>query len=332
MKDPVVDIAPSTDGSLPAWLAGIPSALIPASLKALDRLLGAVVDYPVALMKRETAKVDAQTKAFEVVEMAIAKAAGESAGTDIETVDRALKHLVRKEYRKQSSREAVAAEAIRNLGSSQPFENEEPVSNEPLSDDWLNVFERFAEDASTERMQGLWGRVLAGEIRKPGQFSLRTLRFLSEFSQGDAILFANICSYAVGEILLRALVKPDEEADIKHLMQLEAAGLITDASGLGLTLNLKFDATGHTTIRDGSLYLIFRGEPETSIGLSCLSLTPLGSEVLSLIPNRDCRSAMRRFAQEAKSTQIKAAFIGHRQHNSLEINFLEQLWLDDSSG
>lgn len=329
MTDPIIENLPITEPSLPTWVAGIPNALVPSCLKALDRLLGAAVDFPVALIKRETAKIDAQTKAFEIVELAIAKSAGESAGTDTAMVDRALKVLVRKEYRKQSNREAVAAEAVGELKVDPPLAAEAPIAQEPPSEDWLNVFERFAEDASTERMQGLWGRVLAGEIRRPGRFSLRTLRFLSEFSQSDAVLFAEICSFAVGQLLLKALVMPEEIKDIRHLMQLEAAGLISDATGLGLTFQLTFDVTGHVMLDEENLLLVFRGEPNTTIKLQCLSLTPLGVEVMALIPNRDSRDAMRKVAQAAKSPQITAAFIGHRQASSTQVNFIEQLWLDE---
>src|SRR5208283_1459027 len=53
----------------------------------------------------------------------------------------------------------------------------------------LNIFERYAEDASSETMRALWARVLAGEIRRPGQFSLRTLRFMSELDATTAKLF-----------------------------------------------------------------------------------------------------------------------------------------------
>ena len=331
MRDPSNENLPQTSSSLPAWIADIPKALVPSSLKAFDRLLGAVVDYPVALIKREIAKIDAQTKAFEIVESAIAKSAGEQAGSDVETVDRALKVLVRQEYRKQSNREAVALEAVRELSVERPKDTVEADPIEPPNDDWLNVFERFAEDASSERMQGLWGRVLAGEIRKPGRFSLRTLRFLSEFSQSDAVLFAEICEYAIERNILKSLAIPDEEKDISHLLQLEAAGLITGASGLGLVTGSTFDANGHCKFAEGNLALVLRGEPDTKISFDVISVTPLGAEVMMLIPNRDCRSIMRKFALGVKSEQITAAFIGHRASPTQPnyINFIEQIWLDD---
>jgi hypothetical protein len=112
-------------------------------------------------------------------------------------------------------------------------------------------------------------------------------------------------------------------------MQLAAAGLISDATSLGLQLTLTFDTTGHVLLIEENLCLVLRGEPNTPIMLTCLSLTPLGVEVMSLIPNRDSRDAMRRVAQAIKSPQIKAAFIGHRV-DATQVSFIEQLWLDDA--
>lgn len=96
-------------------------------------------------------------------------------------------------------------------------------------DDWLNVFERYVEDASSERLQGLWGKVLAGEIRRPGRFSTRTLRFLSEFSQADALTFESFAKSAFADNAPKKAVTNKEDRNIGHLIHLEASGLIQGA-------------------------------------------------------------------------------------------------------
>src|SRR5262245_25033609 len=96
-------------------IAGFPKALIPSSLKALDRLMGAAVDIPVAKLAQQKAKIDAQTEAYKLVEGAIAKAAASEAGADAETVGRAVEVLVRKSYRKQVNRDAVATAMLEDL-------------------------------------------------------------------------------------------------------------------------------------------------------------------------------------------------------------------------
>ena len=186
---------PEDDQSnLPAQIAkavsGIPSALVPSAVKALDRLIGAAVDIPTAWLAQKKTKIEAQTQAYSAVEAAISHTVATEAGADPEIVQQALNVLVRKEYRKQVNRQAVSEAMIEDLRSQSEIPNE--PAPDSIDDDWLNVFERYAEDASTERMQNLWGRVLGGELRDPGKYSMRTLRFLSEFSQVDAQLFAEL--------------------------------------------------------------------------------------------------------------------------------------------
>ena len=55
-----------------------------------------------------------------------------------------------------------------------------------VDDDWLFRWRDSAGKVSSEELQALWGRVLAGEIKSPGTFSLRTLEFLKNLSQGEA--------------------------------------------------------------------------------------------------------------------------------------------------
>ena len=50
---------------------------------------------------------------------------------------------------------------------------------------------------SSEEMQVLWGRVLAGEVRKPGLTSMRTLSILKDLDADTAGLFSRLCSAAV---------------------------------------------------------------------------------------------------------------------------------------
>lgn len=291
-------------------IAGIPKALIPASLKALDRLIGATVDIPAAWLAQHKAKIDAQTQAYAAVEAAIAKAAAAEAGADPQIIERAVEVLVRQSYRKQKNKEAVSAAMIEDLRSTAEPDVGAPNEAAPsIDDDWLNVFERYAEDASTERMQQLWARVLAGEIRTPGKFSMRTLRFLSEFSQADALTFASFCDSAFGDTAPDKLVKPEGLKDIRQLIYLESAGLIQGASGLGLSRTVTFNQTGNAFLREGSLLLMLSGTPGTSFQEGIVALTPLGQELISLLPGRDARAAARRVALTMKRAEIKSAYI-----------------------
>lgn len=288
-------------------IAGIPKALLPTSLKALDRLVGAAVDIPVAWLAQKKARIDAQTEAYTLVERSIAQRVALDVGGDEGTAKRAMEVLVRKQYRRLENREAVATAMLEDLRTQPPVDDATQIPD--LEADWLNVFERYAEDASSERMQQLWGRVLAGEIRKPGRFSMRTLRFLSEFSQADALLFSDFCKSLFGDIAPNSLVKPATTSDISGLLNLESAGLIHGASGLGLQKTFKLNEKGSSFLIEGGLALQIVGVPGQKLDIACCVLTPLGQELVHLLPGRDVKLAARTVANAIKSTVSSSAYL-----------------------
>lgn len=314
-------------------VAGITQALVPRSLKALDRLIGGVIDIPVAKLAQYKAKIDAQSQSYEMVEKAIASASAVEAGADTEVVQQAVNILVRKEYRRHSNKQAVGQamlEGLRENQSVHPTPNAQPEELPPVSEldeDWLNVFERYAEDASTERMQKLWGRVLAGEVRKPGKYSTRTLRFLSEFSQSDALIFADFCNNSFGSMAPKILASPSELDDLTHLLDLEASGLITGGTGLGLQQSGVMDKQGVMVLREGNLCVVFQGNAGDKIQYPVVLLTSLGRELVSLIPGRDTLLAARKVAFALRCEATKSCFLGtviDGKDNVLPIEFLWQ--------
>lgn len=319
--------------SIVSSMTSIPKALIPSSLKALDRLIGAAVDIPAAWLAQRKAQIDSQTQSYTLVEEAIARTAATEAGADYTTVHNAVNVLVRKSYRRQVNREAVAGAMVEELRNSTAQEQTE-VTQAPtpdLDEDWLNIFERYAEDASTERMQNLWGRVLAGEIRKPGRYSARTLRFLSEFTQADGLMFAEFCKFVFGESAPRALIRPGGEMeDIRKLIFLESSGLIQGARGLGLTHQITFNEKGNGLLREGSLGVLLRGKPGDCFAFEACILTPLGKELLSLLPGRDAATAARTVVNAIRVPAIRSAFLTTIVGTNGELKLTETFWDDNA--
>ena len=67
-----------------------------------------------------------------------------------------------------------------------------------VDDDWLFRWRDAASVVSSEELQTLWGRVLAGEIKSPGSFSLRTLDFLKNTSHEEALQIAKLAPFVLG--------------------------------------------------------------------------------------------------------------------------------------
>ena len=88
-----------------------------------------------------------------------------------------------------------AASEIQDAGDSIGQSSEE--SSDEINDDWLNAFEVEARQKSTEEMQALFGKILAGEITRPGSFSTRTIKILGSLDQNVANHFVKLCSMCV---------------------------------------------------------------------------------------------------------------------------------------
>ena len=94
------------------------------------------------------------------------------------------------EEKRQSNIEAVVRQAASEL------EGQEVGDHEP-DHDWTARFFNDVQDVSSEEMQQLWAKVLAGEVERPGSTSLRTLRILKDMDQHVARVFGWFCALCI---------------------------------------------------------------------------------------------------------------------------------------
>jgi hypothetical protein len=112
------------------------------------------------------------------------------------------------------------------------------VSEQPVDEDWVAQFINSCKYVRNEQMRVLWSRLLAGEVAKPGSFSMRTLGFVRTLSKSDADLFTRFCSTiwdigADGRSDLRPVAHkgklkgiPGMELTFEDLLRLDSLGLI----------------------------------------------------------------------------------------------------------
>lgn len=89
----------------------------------------------------------------------------------------------------------------RNIGSivgriAEQLGDKEVPDKEP-DHDWTARFFNYIQDVSSEEMQVLWAKVLAGEIEHPGSVSIRGLSILRNLDQASAKLFQTLCSCCI---------------------------------------------------------------------------------------------------------------------------------------
>ena len=71
------------------------------------------------------------------------------------------------------------------------------VTDNPYEDDWLSTFENESRHKSSEDMQERFARMLAGEIKRPGTFSIRAIKLLGQIDSETASVFRTFCSGCV---------------------------------------------------------------------------------------------------------------------------------------
>ena len=94
------------------------------------------------------------------------------------------------EEKRQRNIGAVVSQAAEQL-------TDDEVEDREPDHDWAARFFSEAQDVSSEEMQILWAKVLAGEVEHPGSTSLRALGVLKDLNREAARIFQKLCSMAV---------------------------------------------------------------------------------------------------------------------------------------
>lgn len=174
----------------------IPSAVRKNLFKAVHRLCSAAVDVPVAYLEgvadEHRAASAARVKLIHTTGAQIAQ----QMRTDPEYARRAVAQFGRKVLREQVNLDLITLKATEELKRNSSTSTTSDESS-TIDDDWLNAFDAEAREKSTEDMQANFARLLAGEIQRPGSFSIRSVRLLSNLDKESATLFRTLCSACV---------------------------------------------------------------------------------------------------------------------------------------
>ncbi len=94
------------------------------------------------------------------------------------------------EQKRQSNIGSVVVHAAQELGDRE-------VQDHEVDHDWTARFFSDVQDVSSEEMQQLWAKILAGEVERPGNTSVKTLGILKNLDKTTADLFRQFCSICV---------------------------------------------------------------------------------------------------------------------------------------
>lgn len=187
------------------------------------------------------------------------------------------------ERRKQKNIESITAKAAENLLE---VEN---ISESKPDEDWIARFFNYSQDISSKEMQELWGRILSGEIIRPGSYSLRTLDVIRNMTTGDAKAFEKLARYALKLVAARTWFIPiDDKSFLKTKFGIYPADQF-NLSELNfmypsdLALEPFADASQESLITTESNIMIIKKGIQEKIKLPIWKFTQIGGEIISLV-------------------------------------------------
>lgn len=249
------------------------------AIAAFDHLLGGLINLLNVRIDRMTGQYDTETKNI----LRKIKEDGLAARRTLKSKEKGgaltLGVLTRDAERKIENRAKIAVGTAEILLSSGPQlgESDHEKSIDP---DWMNNFTDHAEKSSSETRQKMWSNVLAREIVNPGQFSLQTLRIISEISREYAELFMELTRHRFDNILpkppkLNGMV-------LHHLASLELSGLISGVNGnLQIPIS-EVDAEGNSFFEISPYRLVFPGN--TNLSINAIMISDTGMELCEIFP------------------------------------------------
>ena len=156
-----------------------------------------------------------------------------------------------------------------------------------VDDDWLFRWRDAASVVSSEELQTLWGQVLAGEIKSPGSFSLRTLEFLKNLSHEEALQITKMSPFVIDGVIFRGNKEllDFEGITFSFLLNLQHLGVIAGVEAAGLERNLASAVTGkfeRGLVSYNRVLVVTHENEGKTINLKICKLTSLGQQVLKL--------------------------------------------------
>lgn len=186
----------NTDGTLEPLSEGIglPEGIEKNLAKAVWKLSAGLLNIPLQAIERHLAEKKSQSDARITVNQTVAQRISEQLNVPEEYVTLAVAKSFGNIAQEQLNLDSILEKTQQILQNTPQDENHTEKTIEDISDDWLNRFRGSACQKSTEEAQKLFAKVLAGEIRKPGSFSLKALTTLADMDQKVAQLFQTFCS------------------------------------------------------------------------------------------------------------------------------------------
>jgi hypothetical protein len=308
----------------------------------IDKLIDLIAKATGTLTKSYFDKKDVDTKVYEIREVAKAKAdalkimstaISENApslsgieytesGLTLESIkqtreqyieslpspnllDRTQIRLDYQEAKKQINIESVTAFAAEEL------KNEPPVTDSKVDEDWASRFFKYVEDVSDEEMQSIWGKILAGEIKQPNTYALRTLELLRNITKHEAEVFSKAANHAImcgNDTFLYKSDLDEYGLDYSQISILREIGIIQEGDLVSYNFQIS-QLDNQIVFTSGNVIIIVRPKStEVNKSINIHLFTQVGKQLLKLISVTPNNNYLNSFGKLLNDDNTKATY------------------------
>jgi len=248
--------------------------------ESISRLICGSFEIPNAWVRNKKLSIEAQGLSEQAVLKSFSEKVTETTLSAESIKGRAEHYALTVIEKRQKTRENISQKTLEYLAEGKPTDE----ASVP-SEDFMRSFEAVAEKTSSDELQDMMARILAGEIRKPNSISRATLAVADILDKEiiESIIFIKpyiinktwVCADAcdLNELLLHANLLSsvritNEMGPRKHGFNEEGYAVLQHQSGaICLELNDKSRARKFTPFTDG------------------FNITKIGNELISIIPD-----------------------------------------------
>lgn len=267
-------------------------ALIKIEGKPIEKLIEVVSNAIGSLYEPRQiirkAKAEAKAESIHSIEQAKTKAIIDGDTEKAQYLETINERLIKKETKRQKNIENVVSIAGNVLQA------EDKVSEEPIHPDWTTRFFDIAQDVSDEEMQLLWGQILAGEIKQPKSYSLRTLEILRNMSKEEAELFQKVAQFSLsqGDVFVFSENDVLEKFGVSYsnIAKLVEIGLLQSGDFVQRQYQSDKIQDKKSSIIYGNILIIIRQKANSKICIPIRLFTTPGKELsklVNIVPNME---------------------------------------------
>lgn len=174
------------------------------------------------------------------------------------------------------------------LAEEELLRSRQEPSDKEVDPDWLFRWREHAKNTNNDQLRDIWAKTLAGEVKSPGSYSLRTLEFIRNISQEEALAVSLLGQFAIKRSIFKTKRLEEVGVNFGFLLQMDDLGILHGVQGGELSgLQIKFQSQSKEKfffpIVNRNLVLIVEGEdPSKVLSLGCYQISKVGAELLSL--------------------------------------------------